>query len=58
MMDEGSAGGEPDVDAIDLSSHSSGRRRCGAASHAEHFNALCLDMCPHIHIHIYTVFSQ
>lgn len=37
MMDRGSAGGEPDVGSIDLSSHLSGRRRRGATRHNEHF---------------------
>lgn len=36
MMDEGSACGEPDVGAIDLSSRSSGRT--GRAHRGEHFN--------------------
>lgn len=35
MMDEGSASSEPDVGVIDLSSHSSGRRRSGATRHEE-----------------------
>ena len=34
-MDEGSASSEPDVGVIDLSSHSSGRRRSGATRHEE-----------------------
>lgn len=52
MMDEDSATSEPDVGAIDLSSHSSGRRRRAAARHGEHFNTVFLDMCPRVHRHI------
>lgn len=58
MMDEDSATSEPDVGAIDLSSHSSGRRRRAAARHGEHFNTVFLDMCPRVHEHtgIYCIF--
>lgn len=45
MMDEVSAGGEPDVSAIDLSSHSSGRRRRRSIS------AQSALICAHIESH-------
>lgn len=61
MMDEGSASSEPDVGTIDLSSHSSGRRRRGVARHHEHYNIMCGSICAHTHtythVHMYSIFT-